>query len=143
MIYQPIRRKYLPDVDSVWSAVASRGSLPELHPPGRGKVCALGAVEPGVEAGVVATGEGDHDLALVLHYLVVGDAVLSEDTGADQTHLVSQIRGARLLHLREQSIRQPLKPPDVGCGDGIPELRRSKVEIVDAVEVHVLSVPSK
>ena len=45
-----------------------------------------------VEARVVAAGEGDHDLPLVLHYLVVGDRVLPQDVRRDQAHLVPAIK---------------------------------------------------
>ncbi len=37
---------------------------------------------------MVAAGEGDHDLPLVLHYLVVGNRVLPQDVRRDQAHLV-------------------------------------------------------
>lgn len=41
-----------------------------------------------VESCMVSTWEGDHDLALVLDDLVVGDGVLAEDVRGDHAHLV-------------------------------------------------------
>jgi hypothetical protein len=52
-----------------------------------------------VEARVVAAGEGDHDLPLVLHYLVVGNRVLPQDVRRDQAHLVPAIK-KRLISLK-------------------------------------------
>ena len=100
-------------------------------------------VEPGVETGMVATWEGDHDLANMLHHLVVGDAVLPQDVWRDETHLVPEIAGAVFFQLGEKPICQALKPFSVLRWDGVPEFRSPKVEVVDAVQVHVLSVPSK
>merc|ERR1719232_316845 len=140
---EPLDKAVHTDVDSVRPTEAPRGSLPKLHPPGRGKVGALRHVKAGVEARVVAAGEGDHDLALVLHDLVVGDAVLPEDHRADHAHLVSQVGRAILFHLREQAVSESFEPPDVGRGDAVPELGRPGVEIIDTVEIHVLRVPGE
>ena len=115
-LLEPLDKAVHADVDGVWAAGAAAGSLAELHPPGRGEVGGLRAVEAGVEARVVAAGEGDHDLALVLHDLVVGDAVLPQDQGADQTHFVAEVGGTCLLQLGKQSIRESLEPPHVSCG---------------------------
>lgn len=45
------------------------GHLAIVYPAQRGKVCGLGAVKAVVEAGVVAIGEGDHELPFILSYL--------------------------------------------------------------------------
>ena len=70
VILEPLDEAVHADVDCVWSAVTTGGSLAKLHPPGRGKVGALSTVEPGVEARVVATGECDHYLSFMLDNLV-------------------------------------------------------------------------
>ena len=44
-----------------------------------------------IKARVVATWKSYHDLPLVLHHLVVGDAVLPQYVGADHAHLVPQV----------------------------------------------------
>lgn len=88
---EPLDKAVHADVDSVWSTEAPRGSLPELDPPRRGEIGALRRVEARVEARVVAAGEGYHNLALVLHDLVVGDAVLAEDHGTNHAHFVTKV----------------------------------------------------
>jgi len=45
---------------------------------------------------VVAAGKGDHDLSLVLDYLVVGNGVLAQDVGGDEAHLVPATN--RIIH---------------------------------------------
>ena len=81
---------------------------------------------------MVTTGEGDHDFPLMLHHLVIGDAVLPQYEGADQTHLVSQVGGAVFLQLWKETIGQRLKPPDMCRWYGVP--RDKSVKDVSSVE---------
>jgi hypothetical protein len=53
---------------------------------------------------MVAAGESDHDLALVLHNLVVGDGVLAKNVGRYQAHLVPAKRKPSSITLEEYKI---------------------------------------
>jgi hypothetical protein len=66
-----------------------------------------------VEARVVAAGEGDHDLPLVLHYLVVGNRVLPQDVWGDQAHLVPAIKKNSLISLKGLSHEMDLAFEDM------------------------------
>jgi len=131
------------DVDRVRTTVAARGALAVLHPPLGGEVGRLCHVEAGVEAAVVAKRKGDHDLALLLRYLVVGNGVLPEEVWRDETHFVSKVGRTVLDEVGEESSGHALEPPGVSGRDGVPELGLAVVQVVDGVEVHVLGVPGK
>ena len=115
-LYETVHR----DVDCVRLTETTRGSLAVLDPAGRGEVCTLSTVVASVEAGMVTTREGDHDLALMLHHLVVRDAILPENIGRDETHLVSQVSRAVLLQVGEQTISQTFEPFPVLRWDSVP-----------------------
>ena len=140
---EPLDKAVHTNVDSIRPATTSGGSFAKLHPSWSGKVGALSTVKTSVEPRVIATGKCDHNLALVLNNLVVGNTVLSQDHWTYQAHLVSQVRWTGFLHLGKEAVCQPLKPANMSCGDGVPELGGSKVKIVDTVKVHVFRVPGK
>ena len=57
------------DPDVILSAVALGGLLSKLDPPQGGKVGGLSTVETLIEASMVAIGEGDDEVASLLHHL--------------------------------------------------------------------------
>lgn len=56
---------------------------------------------------------------------------------------MSEVGGTLIGQLGKQSVGHSLKSPRVLGRDRVPELGLSIVEIVDRMQVHVLSVPSK
>ena len=54
---------------------------------------------------------------------------------------MAEVGGALLVQKREQPLGDAFKTPCISGRDRVPELGLSVVQIVDGVEVHVLSVP--
>ncbi|KAK2496753.1 hypothetical protein MC885_005705, partial [Smutsia gigantea] len=69
------------------------------------------------------------------------DSVVPEDRGRQQGRLVPQEGLAGAGAGREQLLGQALQAPAVLRGHRVPRLGRPEVQVVDAVQVHVLRVP--
>jgi hypothetical protein len=76
-------------------------------------------------------------------YGSVGNAVGLEDAGGDERSLVSEEGLAALVMLRKEAGGHSLEASTVLGSDCVPALGLPKVQVVDAVEVHVLRVPRK
>lgn len=78
----------------VADAVTGLGDLAQRQPPLGRKVDALGAIEPEVEARVVALGVGKYELAGKLGDAVEGDARVGENARRCEERLVAEELGA-------------------------------------------------
>lgn len=92
---------------------------------------------------VVAVGERDHELPRLLCDPAERDPILLEDNGRDESHLVPKEGIAALGASGEEADGQPLQALAVLRGNGIPGLGLPEVQVVDAVQVHVLRVPGE
>ena len=117
---------------------------------------------------MVATREGDDELTRILHHLrtappgihytssaharthqrvvahpVDRNGVLAKHIGRNDGHLVPEEGTALRRSLWKKTRGEAVHPCCVGRRDGVPQLGSTEVEVVDAVEVHVFSVPGK
>ena len=79
----------------------------------------------------------------MLDHLVVGDGVLAEQVGGDETHLMPEKGRTLLPQLGKHSVCQSFKSLHEPGWYAVPELGCSKVQVVDTVEIHILCMPGK
>mmetsp|Transcript_45490 Transcript_45490/g.86982 ORF Transcript_45490/g.86982 Transcript_45490/m.86982 type:complete len:389 (-) Transcript_45490:656-1822(-) len=131
------------NADRVALAPAGAGLKPNGDPPRGAEVGGLGAVEAVVVPRVVRSWEVDDELARTLRDAHHGDVVLLEEAGGDDELLVAEKLRARPRQVRHQRVHQGLEAAAGGGRDGEPALGAAEVEVVYAVEVHVLCVPGE
>mmetsp|Transcript_630 Transcript_630/g.1543 ORF Transcript_630/g.1543 Transcript_630/m.1543 type:complete len:446 (+) Transcript_630:339-1676(+) len=105
------------------------------------KVARLGAVVAVVEATVVCPWEVDDELPSPLGRPGERDARLGDDGWLNHVGLVPQKLLARARLLREVLAGESLELFAVRGWHCVPSLWRTKVKVVNAVQVHVLAVP--
>ena len=79
-----------------------------------------------VEAAMMDTGEGDHELAASLHRLEHRDAVAAQHTRRDERHQLEQQVRLRPALRRQVSAERGLESLRCGCRDDIPASRIAK-----------------
>ena len=146
-----------PEVD----AVASFGLPSDVDPTLEGKVDALRTVESEVEAGMVPSRESDYELALLLHKVVWPARSFREHVRRREVRLMPQELGTILACAGEQTCTRvriscvdtakdatnpsssaPKRSPVLAawrtrtCGG-------TKVDVVDAEQIHVFDMPRK
>ena len=90
---------------------------------------------------MIAIRVGKDNLAGELDDSVKRNVVLGQVSGRDQEGLVTQELRAALLITREVPCHDPLETLGVRLRNGVPELGRAEVNVIDGVQVGVFYVP--
>ena len=132
-----------PDCPVRLAAGAGPVPLAVLHPARRTEVGSLRNIEAVVEAGVVSVREDNDEISLLLDHLVDQDSPAGQEVGRDHADFVSEKVEADLSPVWEEFPGRHLQPVALARGDAVPGLGSPVVEIVDAVQIHVLDMPGE